>query len=66
MRYLLIVVGLLGVLFGFGVLFSFVVIGAGLARAHPLGELFVQIGAVFLAAGLATMDIVAAIKAKRQ
>jgi hypothetical protein len=66
MRYLLIVVGLLGVLFGFGVLFSFVVIGAGPANAHPLGELFVQIGAVFLAAGLATVDIVEAIKAKRQ
>jgi len=60
MRYLLIVVGL------FGVLLGFVAIGAGPANARPPGELFVQVGALFLAAGLATVDIVEAIKAKRQ
>jgi hypothetical protein len=60
MRYLLIVVGLLGVLLGF------VAVGYGPATARPSGELFVQVGAVFLAAGLATVDIVEAIKAKRQ
>jgi uncharacterized membrane protein HdeD (DUF308 family) len=60
MRYLLIVVGLLGVLLGFWV------IATGPTNASPPGSLFVQVGAVFLAVGLATVDIVEAIKAKRQ
>ena len=60
MRYLLIVVGLLGVLLGF------LAIASGPANARPSGELFVQVGAVFLAVGLATVDIVEEIKAKRQ
>jgi hypothetical protein len=59
MRYLLIVVGLLGVLVGFWG------IAAGRANARPAGEFFVQVGAVFLAAGLATVDVVEEIRAKR-
>jgi hypothetical protein len=58
MRYLLIVVGLLGVLLGFWI------IGYGPTNASPPGSLLVQVGAVFLALGLATVDIVEAIKAK--
>ena len=58
MRYLLIVVGLVGVLLGFWV------IATGPANASPPGSLFVEVGAVFLAVGLATVDIVEAIKAK--
>jgi hypothetical protein len=60
MRYLLIVVGLLGVLLGFWI------IAARPANASPPGSLFVEVGAVFLAVGSATVDIVEAIKAKRQ
>ena len=60
MRYLLIVVGLLGVLLGFWV------IASGPANASPPGSLFVEVGAVFLAVGLATVDIVEEIRAKRQ
>ena len=59
MRYLLILVGLLSVLLGSGI------IAAGPANASPPGSLFVEAGAVFLAVGLATVDIVEAIKAKR-
>jgi hypothetical protein len=60
MRYLLIVVGLLGVLLGvWGV-------GYGNPNARPSGELFIQLGALCLVVGLATVDIVEAIKAKRQ
>jgi hypothetical protein len=59
MRYLLIVVGLLCVLLGFGL------IATGPANASPPGSLFVEVGAVFLAVGLAAVDIVDAIKAKR-
>jgi hypothetical protein len=59
MRYLLIVVGLFGVLLGFWA------IAAGPANANPPGSLFVEVGAIFLAAGLATVDIVETIKAKR-
>ena len=59
MRYLLIVVGLLGLLFGI------LGIALGLHQALPRGEFFVQVGAVFLAVGLATVDIVEAIEAKR-
>jgi hypothetical protein len=51
MRYLLIVVGLLAVLVGW---------------TSRSASLFVEVGAVFLAVGLATVDIVQAIKAKRQ
>jgi hypothetical protein len=51
MRYLLIVVGLFGLLFGFG--------------WHPANPVLTMVGAVFLAVGLATVDIVQAIKAKR-
>jgi hypothetical protein len=58
MRYLLIVVGLLGALLGFWI------IGYGPTNASPPGSLFVQVGAVFLAIGLSTVDIVEAIKAK--
>jgi hypothetical protein len=60
MRYLLIFAGLLGGLFGVWV------IGYGHANAGPLGSLFVQVGAIFLAVGLATVDIVEAIMAQRR
>jgi hypothetical protein len=60
MRYLLIVVGMLGVLLGFWI------IASGPANASPPGSLFVEVGAVFLAVGLAAVDIVEAIKATRQ
>jgi hypothetical protein len=58
MRYLLIVVGLLGVLLGLqAVQFD---------PATRVGPLLVQAGAIFLAVGLATVDIVTAIQARRQ
>jgi membrane associated rhomboid family serine protease len=59
MRYLLIVVGLLGLVFGI------LGMAVGLDEALPRGEFFLQVGAVFLAVGLATVDIVQAIEAKR-
>jgi hypothetical protein len=52
MRYLLIVAGLLGLLVGVG--------------WHPAQPVLTIVGAVFLAAGLATVDIVRAIKDGRQ
>ena len=59
MRYVLIVVGVLGVLLGvWG-------IANGNPNARPSGEFFVQLGALFLAIGLATVDIIETIKAKR-
>ena len=58
MRYVMIVVGLLSVLLGSGI------IAAGPANASPPGSLFVEVGAVFLAVGLATVDVVEAIKTK--
>jgi hypothetical protein len=51
MRYLLIFVGLIGVLLG-----SWSIV-AGPANASPPGSLFVEVGTVFLAVGLATMDV---------
>jgi hypothetical protein len=60
MRYLLIVVGLLCVLVGLWA-FEFAPLGGG-----PFAPLFVELGVILLAAGLATVDIVEAIKAKRQ
>jgi hypothetical protein len=59
MRYLMLVVGLLGV--GLGTW----VIVAGNPLAKPSGEFFVQVGALFLAVGLATVDIVEAMNARR-
>jgi hypothetical protein len=53
MRYLLIVVGMFGLLLGFAP-----------GPATP-GWIFALVGAIFLAVGLATVDIVAAIKATR-
>lgn len=58
MRYLLIVAGFLGVVLGVWA------IGAGNPVARPSGEFFIQAGAIFLAVGLATVDIVEAIKNK--
>jgi hypothetical protein len=57
MRYLLIVVGILGVPLGFSMI--------GSDSASRYGPLYVQTGATFLAVGLATVDIVGAFKAKR-
>jgi hypothetical protein len=59
MRYLLILVGLLGVVLGVWA------IAAGNPNARPSGEFFVQVGALSLAVGLATVDIVEAIRSKR-
>ena len=57
MRYLLIVVGLLGVLWGFEMIAH--------DSASRYAPLLVQAGVIFLAIGLATVDIVEAIKTKR-
>jgi hypothetical protein len=59
MRYLLITVGLLAILVGI------LGIALGMTPQRPGGEFFVQVGVVFLAVGLATVDVVQAIKAKR-
>ena len=59
MRYLLIAVGLLAIVVGV------LGIALGMTPQRPNGEFFVQLGALFLAIGLATVDIVQAIKAKR-
>jgi hypothetical protein len=55
----LIVVGFLGVLLG---VWAFT---AGKPNARPSGEFLIQVAAVFLAVGLATADIVEAIKTRR-
>jgi hypothetical protein len=57
MRYLLIIVGILGVLLGGYAITS--------GPTVPSGEFLAQVGGVFLAVGLATVDIVETIKAKR-
>jgi hypothetical protein len=60
MRYVLIVVGLLGVLLGY-----LMIVGPDPTSANRNGPVLVQAGAIFLAVGPATVDIVEAIKAKR-
>jgi hypothetical protein len=56
MRYLLIVVGVVALLWGSSVTRS--------DSASRSGPLFVQAGAMFLAVGLASVDIVQAIKSR--
>lgn len=60
MRYLLIVVGLLGIMLGVWMLLF------GNTGARPSPEFVMQIGAIILTVGLATVDIVEAIKTKNQ
>jgi hypothetical protein len=57
MRYLLIVAGLFAVLWGSSV--------AASDSASRAGPLLVQAGAIFLAAGLATVDVVLALRDRR-
>jgi hypothetical protein len=59
MRYVLIVVGLLSVLLGY-----LMIVGPDPIAASR-GPVLAQAGAIFLGVGLATVDIVKAIEAKR-
>jgi drug/metabolite transporter (DMT)-like permease len=63
MRFILIVVGFLGVIFG--LLAIFLGISGPPGTGNIVGSGFLVAGSVFLAAGTATCDIVAAIERRR-